>query len=75
LAALVAKDLAKKKIMERSVLTAAAAVLQAQQELQAVMGPLEVTAVAAEVLLVLDYQAQAGMELFRVAVAVEVALA
>jgi hypothetical protein len=69
LAALVVKDLAKKKIVGRILLRLAAVVPQAQQE------PLEVTAVAAEVLLALDYQPQAAMEHFQVVAEVVVAQA
>jgi hypothetical protein len=69
LAASVAKDLAKKKIVARILLLPAAVVPQAQQE------PLEVTAVAAVVLLTLEYQPQVAMEHFQVVAEVAVAQA
>jgi len=59
LAASVAKDLAKKKIVARILLLPAAVVPQAQQE------PLEVMAVAVAQLLALDYQPQAEMAHFQ----------
>ena len=64
------KDLAKKKIVGRVFKVPAAAVPATEQERLAIMAPLEVTAVAAEVLLALACQAQAAMERFQVAVAV-----